>query len=91
MDHRNLAPLGDGWALVGGMAEARVMTNACWLLTLDPCVADLDNDGDIDADDQALFIDVYQQNDPAADQNGDGLVNPADYNAWVFRAARGCL
>lgn len=91
MDHRNLAPLGDGWALVGGMTEPRVMTNQSWLLTLDPCIADLDSDGDIDTDDQGLFIDAYQANDPSADQNGDGRVTPADYNAWIYRAARGCL
>lgn len=91
MDHRNLAPLGPGWALVGGMSEPQVMTARCWLLTLDPCIADLDGDGDIDADDQSLFIDVYQSGAPSADQNGDGRVTPADYNAWVYRSARGCL
>ncbi|MEO1534210.1 MAG: kelch repeat-containing protein [Planctomycetota bacterium] len=91
MDHRNLAPLGNGWALVGGMTEPRVMTNQAWLLTLDPCVADLNGDGAIDVQDQSLFGDLFQAGDPATDQNGDGEITPADYNAWVFRSRRGCL
>lgn len=91
MDHRNLARLGDGWALVGGMTVPRTMTDQAWLLTLDPCVADFNGDGDIDADDQSLFGGLLLSNDPAADQNSDGRITPADYNAWVFRAVRGCL
>ncbi len=91
MDHRNLARLGGGWALVGGMTGPREMTGACWLLTLDPCIADLDGDGDTDADDRDLWITRFQAGDPSADQNGDGLVTPADYNAWIYRAGRGCL
>lgn len=47
---------------------------------------DYNRDGDIDADDYAVWADTYgQTQDPAggaADGNGDGVVNAADYTVW---------
>ncbi|MEO0630484.1 MAG: hypothetical protein AAFY46_07115 [Planctomycetota bacterium] len=54
------------------------------------CIADNDLDGDIDADDQTGFIGALLTADPACDQNGDGLCDPADFNAWIINANAGC-
>jgi hypothetical protein len=91
MDHRNLARLGDGWAIVGGMTAPQQMTDTCWRLTLDPCIADFTGDLAVDAADMQAWIEAFLAGDPAADQNGDGQVSPADWSAWVMRANRGCL
>jgi uncharacterized Ntn-hydrolase superfamily protein len=55
------------------------------LITVDD-PADLDADGDADADDLQAWIDAYSAADPAADQNGDGSVTPADFSAWIANA-----
>ncbi|MEO1583908.1 MAG: GC-type dockerin domain-anchored protein [Planctomycetota bacterium] len=91
MDHRNLARLGDGWVLAGGMTAPREMTAGAWHLTLDDCIADFDANGVIDVFDRELFVDRFRAGDPSADQNGDGQVTPADYTAWIARSGRGCL
>ncbi|MEO1535042.1 MAG: hypothetical protein AAFS11_05730, partial [Planctomycetota bacterium] len=53
--------------------------------------ADFDGDGDRDGEDLSLWLAAYQSGDAAADQNFDGAINPADFNAWVRNANRGCL
>lgn len=91
MDHRNLAPLDGGWALVGGMTAPGEATGACWLLTLEPCRADLNADGVTDLSDLQLWIEAYHAGRPEAEQNGDGSVTPADFSAFVAGARRGCI
>ncbi|MEM8756985.1 MAG: kelch repeat-containing protein [Planctomycetota bacterium] len=95
MDHRNLAPLGDGFVIVGGMFEpiptSAQMTPTAWRLTIDPCRADFDSSGTIDGNDLTLWYAAFLAGEERADQNGDGLVNPSDYFALVVRAGRGCL
>jgi hypothetical protein len=91
MDHRNLAPLVRGWALVGGMSGPRTPAADAWWLTLLPCRPDLNGDGTADQLDAGLWFEAFLRGDPAADQNDDGLVTPADWSAWIARANRGCL
>ncbi|HED53845.1 MAG TPA: hypothetical protein ENJ00_06555 [Phycisphaerales bacterium] len=91
MDHRNLVRLGDGWAIVGGMTSPQHATATCWMLTIEPCRADLDEDGDTDGDDFQLWLDAFNAGEPAADQNNDGNITPADYSAFLAGARRGCL
>ena len=91
MDHRNLVPLADGWALVGGMTGPNEATGACWQLILEPCRADLNSDGVTDASDLDLWINAYNAQSPQADQNNDGQVTPADFSAFVAGARRGCI
>lgn len=52
--------------------------------------ADVDGDGDRDADDLSSWIAAFQAGDLAADQNLDGRVTPADYNAWILNRNRAC-
>ena len=91
MDHRNLAPLAGGWALVGGMTGPAQATAECWLLTLEPCRADLNDDGLTDEADFQLWLQAFQTRSPEADQNADGSVTPADFSAFAAGARRGCI
>ncbi len=91
MDHRNLAPLAGGWALVGGMTGPNEATDECWLLTLEPCRADLNRDGITDETDFQLWLDAFNNQRPEADQNNDGIVDRSDYTAFIAGARRGCI
>lgn len=91
MDHRNLAPLADGWALIGGMTGPNEATGECWLLTLEPCRADLSGDGLVDESDLDIWIAAYFAQSPEADQNRDGSITPADFSAFIAHARRGCV
>ncbi|PHQ79981.1 MAG: hypothetical protein COB69_06870 [Phycisphaera sp.] len=91
MDHRNLVRLGDGFALIGGMTAPRESTGQCWMLTLEPCRADLNEDGVTDAADFKLWLQAFNAQNPAADQNGDGRIDPTDYTAFLAGARRGCI
>lgn len=53
-------------------------------------LADLDEDGDYDANDFNLWISFYQAQDPRADQNRDGLITPADFSAWLGNVSSPC-
>ena len=35
-------------------------------------------------------IRIARENDPAADQNSDGLISPADFNAWILNRNLAC-
>lgn len=52
--------------------------------------ADLDRDGDRDSDDLNAWIAAYQAGQAEADQNLDGVVSVADFNAWVLNRNRAC-
>jgi len=53
-------------------------------------LADLDEDGDYDADDFNLWVSYYKAQDPRADQNRDGLITPADFSAWLGNISSPC-
>ena len=36
------------------------------------------------------WILAFNSNNPRADQNGDGLITPADFNAWIVNFNNGC-
>ena len=91
MDHRNLVQLGEGYALIGGMTAPREATNQCWMLTLEPCRADMNEDGVTDETDFELWLDAFKASEPAADQNGDGTIDQTDYTAFLAGARRGCI
>ncbi|MEL6499461.1 MAG: hypothetical protein AAGJ54_04470 [Planctomycetota bacterium] len=54
------------------------------------CVGDLDLDGSVTLSDVRPLLGAFLVDDRACDQNGDGLCNPADFNAWIINANAGC-
>ncbi|MEM9661581.1 MAG: DUF1028 domain-containing protein [Planctomycetota bacterium] len=52
--------------------------------------ADLDGDGDRDADDLNAWVAAFRAGDSRADQNFDGVVTASDFNAWVLNRNRAC-
>lgn len=48
----------------------------------DACDADLNNDGQVNAVDLALYREQYLTNSPTADINGDGKVSPSDLSMF---------
>ncbi len=56
----------------------------------DECVADLNNDGVVDADDFFLFLQLFASGDTRADINGDGVIDADDFFAYLTLFAQGC-
>ncbi len=54
------------------------------------CPPDLNNDGVLNFFDLSRFINLFQQQDPAADFNGDGLLNFFDFSAYLLAFNGGC-
>ena len=65
---------------------------AAYLFTVDiqPCLADVNNDGLATPADFNAWILAFNNQDPACDQNSDGLCTPADFNAWIVNFNAGC-
>ena len=53
-------------------------------------LADLDEDGDRDSDDFALWMQFYSDGNLRADQNRDGLIDSSDFSAWILNATTVC-
>lgn len=56
----------------------------------DPCPADINGDGVINAGDLNAWVLAFNTQGPGCDVNGDGLCNPSDFNAWVAALNAGC-
>ncbi|MCC5785665.1 MAG: hypothetical protein JJU33_03070 [Phycisphaerales bacterium] len=56
----------------------------------DACVADLNGDGVVDADDFFLFLQLFASGDPRADINGDGVIDADDFFGYLALFAQGC-
>lgn len=54
------------------------------------CVADLNGDGVVDADDFFLFLQLFAAGDLQADINQDGLIDADDFFAYLNLFAQGC-
>ena len=54
------------------------------------CVADFDDDGDLDFFDISAFVTAFQNGDTAADLNGDGMLNFFDVSAFLNAFSTGC-
>ncbi len=55
-----------------------------------PCIADLNADGVVDADDFFLFLQLFADADPRADFNNDGVIDADDFFAFLAAFAQGC-
>ena len=62
----------------------------CYRPDCDPCRADLDGDGDVDADDFFTFLDLFSAGDFAADIDGDGDIDADDFFEYLDLFATGC-
>ncbi len=56
----------------------------------DPCCADSDGSGVLDADDFFVFLDLFAAGDPRADFTGDGVIDAGDFFAYLEAFAAGC-
>ncbi|MCP4590064.1 MAG: hypothetical protein GY842_04920 [bacterium] len=73
--------LSEGWTYYWRIDEVNssgVRTGPTWAFTTEWNPADVDHDGDVDGHDHRR---LFQR--PAGDLNGDGVVNPTDYVAFV--------
>ncbi|TVS03952.1 MAG: hypothetical protein EA423_07895 [Phycisphaerales bacterium] len=56
----------------------------------DACIADLNGDGVVDADDFFLFLQLFAAGDMRADINSDGVIDADDFFAYLTLFAQGC-
>ena len=54
------------------------------------CPPDLDNDGDLDADDFFIYLDLFASGDEGADIDGDGDVDADDFFGYLDLFSAGC-
>ncbi len=54
------------------------------------CIADMNGDGVVDADDFFLFLSLFAAGDSRADINADGIIDADDFFAFLTEFAAGC-
>ncbi|MEL6499459.1 MAG: GC-type dockerin domain-anchored protein [Planctomycetota bacterium] len=54
------------------------------------CLADVNQDGELNPNDFNAWILAFNENSPLADQNRDGDVRQNDFNAWILNFNTGC-
>lgn len=70
---------------------ANMSSEIVWTLELtNPCLADVNMDGDLNGLDFGAWLGAYNAGAPAADQNADGSVNGLDFGAWLANFNAGC-
>ncbi len=72
-----------GWGMFDGLPRA---------FALEPvdCAADLTGDGELDADDFFLYLDLFASGDSRADFEGDGDIDAEDFFLFLDAFAGGC-
>ena len=66
---------------------------AVWMLFLDgvpECAADIDGDGDLDAEDFFAYLDLFANGDDGADIDGDGDIDAEDFFGYLDLFVQGC-
>lgn len=80
-----------GSIAAGTTGHIRYETNQVLLDIVDaPCIADINGDGVVDADDFFAFLSLFASGDPLADINGDGVIDADDFFAYLTLFAAGC-
>jgi hypothetical protein len=75
----------------GQIVFAGVLSNGTVaLMTVEPCLADFNNDGVVDLFDYLDFVQVFADNAPEADFNNDLVIDLFDYLDYVQAFAEGC-
>ncbi len=74
-----------------------VVSNSCGslesnpaILTVNPCPADFNADGFVNAIDYDLFASAFEGGESSADVNHDGFVNALDYDEYASAFENGC-
>ena len=73
--------------------DGGVNNGAVWILFLDgasKCPADIDADGDIDAEDFFAYLDLFADGDDRADIDGDGDIDGDDFIGYLDLFVSGC-
>lgn len=55
-----------------------------------PCIADVDDDGQVDFSDYLAFLDLYRTADPLADLTEDGMIDRSDWLEFLGVYSAGC-
>ncbi len=82
-----------GHAIVGAIFDSVVAQqsgSAFCFSVFSACVADLNDDGELNFFDVSTFLIAYNAMDPVADFTGDGLFNFFDVSAFLTEYAAGC-
>ena len=66
------------------------LAGSAYIHELNPCPADLDGGGSLNFYDISLFLQLYAEQDPAADWNCDGAWNFFDNSAFLIDFDAGC-
>ena len=78
----------DAGTLTGGDYE---LAGGFWpVVSAADCIADFNNDGNVNTLDMLAFLNAWVAGDPSADINGDGSVNTLDVIAFLNLWAAGC-
>ncbi len=68
----------------------RSVLNGMQVVKIEPCLADLTDDGELDFFDVSAFLDAFGAQDPAADFTGDGEYDFFDVSAFLDEFGAGC-
>lgn len=74
--------------LFGG--NIRSVCNGIQVIQIQPCLADLTGDGELNFFDVSVFLSAFTSSDPAADFTDDGLFNFFDVSAFLAAFGAGC-
>lgn len=72
----------------GGLDAVIVSTRSCTDVSI--CLADVNQDGDVNGLDFGAWLGAFNAGDPLADQNQDGEINGLDFGAWLGNFNAGC-
>ncbi len=83
---------GSEWGVYPLLGADRILTSGFGdgLVILSFCEADLDSDGDIDADDFFAYLDLFAADDLLADINGNGTIDSDDFFGYLDMFVEGC-
>lgn len=77
--------LGDGSVVEAGVDAVKLLSFDC-----NPCVADLNGDGDLNFFDVSAFLTAFNSGDLSADFTGDGVLNFFDVSDFLSAFSAGC-
>lgn len=81
----------DGTTIVGTAGrDGQAGLEGFRLRMYEPCVADVNNDGQLNPTDFTAWVASFNAGAKACDQNVDGECSPTDFTAWIANYNAGC-